>query len=213
MLKILGFNGSPRPRWNTAELVKKVLEGAASKGASTAYFDLGTLDIHPCRSCLVCKKGPGFEGRCHYQDDFPRILEKLKNADGFVVGAPCYMGLPAGLAHAFLERLTFSSYAYRRENSAVFGKPIKAGLVFTFGADEKWAKKSFEPAMDQVTGWFERLFGGCEKVCSYDCQQVADYRDYDIRVCVPEEKYERRRTEFPKDLQAAFEMGCRLATK
>ena len=34
-MKILAFNGSPRKKWNTATLLNKALEGAASKGAAT----------------------------------------------------------------------------------------------------------------------------------------------------------------------------------
>ena len=35
-MNIMAFNGSPRNDWNTATLLNKVLEGAASKGATTA---------------------------------------------------------------------------------------------------------------------------------------------------------------------------------
>ena len=34
-MTIIGINGSPRKKWNTATLLTKALEGAASKGADT----------------------------------------------------------------------------------------------------------------------------------------------------------------------------------
>jgi hypothetical protein len=37
-VNIFAFNGSPRKTWNTATLLKKALEGAASQGAGRKYF-------------------------------------------------------------------------------------------------------------------------------------------------------------------------------
>ncbi|MGC1401531.1 MAG: flavodoxin family protein, partial [Thermodesulfobacteriota bacterium] len=31
-MKVMAFNGSPRKKWNTATLLEKTLEGAASQG-------------------------------------------------------------------------------------------------------------------------------------------------------------------------------------
>jgi multimeric flavodoxin WrbA len=67
MLSILGFNESPRPNWNTAQLVKSTLAGAAAQGANTEYFDLQTLNIKPCQSCLICKKVRTLKGNATSQ--------------------------------------------------------------------------------------------------------------------------------------------------
>jgi hypothetical protein len=40
LMKVIAFNGSPRKKWNTATLLEKALEGAASQGAETEL-------IHP----------------------------------------------------------------------------------------------------------------------------------------------------------------------
>ena len=34
-MKMIAINGSPRKKWNTATLLQKALEGAASRGAET----------------------------------------------------------------------------------------------------------------------------------------------------------------------------------
>jgi multimeric flavodoxin WrbA len=39
-MKAIAFNGSPRKRWNTAQMLEKVLEGAAEAGASTELVHL-----------------------------------------------------------------------------------------------------------------------------------------------------------------------------
>jgi multimeric flavodoxin WrbA len=212
MLTVLGFNGSPRPTWNTAQLVKRALEGAASVGARTEYFDLKTLKIQPCQSCLVCKKGAKYEGKCHVTDDLTPILEKIKKCDGFVVGFPIYLGLPSALSHLFLERVVFSNFVYRQERT-VYGKSIKTGLIVTSGAPEQVVKQAYAPLLNQVTGIVGGVFGKSEWIGSHDTVQVDDYSKYDIRIHVPEEKIRHRNEQFPKDLEAAYDLGKRIASK
>jgi multimeric flavodoxin WrbA len=38
LMKVIAFNGSPRKVWNTATLLKKALEGAASQGTKTGLI-------------------------------------------------------------------------------------------------------------------------------------------------------------------------------
>jgi multimeric flavodoxin WrbA len=48
-MKIMVFNGSPRKKWNTAILLEKTLEGAASQGAETELIHLYDLNFRGCR--------------------------------------------------------------------------------------------------------------------------------------------------------------------
>ena len=50
----MAFNGSPRKDWNTATLLNKALEGAASKGATTELIHLYDLNYKGCISCFAC---------------------------------------------------------------------------------------------------------------------------------------------------------------
>ena len=54
-MKVMAFNGSPRKTWNTATLLQKALEGAASKGAQTKLVHLYDLKYTGCKSCFACK--------------------------------------------------------------------------------------------------------------------------------------------------------------
>jgi len=55
-MEVIAFNGSPRKKWNTATLLEKALEGAASQGAKTEIVHLYNLDFKGCRSCFGCKE-------------------------------------------------------------------------------------------------------------------------------------------------------------
>ena len=72
-MNIMAFNGSPRKDWNTANLLNKALEGAASKGATTELIHLYDLNYKGCISCFACKTKNGKSyGRC------PVVSCKLK---------------------------------------------------------------------------------------------------------------------------------------
>lgn len=55
MMKVLAINGSPRKTWNTATVLTKALEGAASQGAQTELIHLYDLNYKGCISCFACK--------------------------------------------------------------------------------------------------------------------------------------------------------------
>ena len=66
-MKVIAINGSPRKKWNTAILLEKALEGAASQGADTELVHLYDLDFKGCSSCFSCKlKGGKSYGKIIY---------------------------------------------------------------------------------------------------------------------------------------------------
>jgi len=72
---IMDINGSPRKKWNTAILLTKALEGAASQGADTELIHLYDLDFQGCKSCFACKIiDCSHSGRCAAKDDLSPIL-------------------------------------------------------------------------------------------------------------------------------------------
>ena len=73
----MAFNGSPRKKWNTATLLEKALEGAASQGAKTELIHLYDLNYKGCISCFACKtKGGKSYGRCAVKDDLDTSLQE-----------------------------------------------------------------------------------------------------------------------------------------
>lgn len=82
MKKIYAINGSPRKNGNTAQLLQKALEGAASIGAETQLVQLADLNFSGCRSCFACKKLENPAPGCVLNDDLAEILKELLLADG-----------------------------------------------------------------------------------------------------------------------------------
>ena len=68
-MKAIGVNGSPRKKWNTATLLKKALEGAASEGAKTTLVHLYDLNYKGWISCFACKtRGGKSYSKCAVKD-------------------------------------------------------------------------------------------------------------------------------------------------
>ena len=87
----MAFNGSPRKKWNTATLLEKALEGAASQGAETELIHLYDLNYKGCISCFACKTiGGKSYGKCAVRDDLTPIFRKVEKADAIILGSPIY---------------------------------------------------------------------------------------------------------------------------
>jgi multimeric flavodoxin WrbA len=89
MVKIIGLSGSPRKDGNTEILVKEALKAAKKEGAETEFITLAGKEIQPCQACYSCRVEES-KGVCAIEDDLPQIFDKLKKADGIIIGSPVY---------------------------------------------------------------------------------------------------------------------------
>ena len=112
-MNIVVINASPRKRGNTAQLCKKVVEGATDGGADVEYIDLYSHDFKGCMSCFACHLKKNLENPlCYWRDDLKEILKTCLKADAIVLGTPIYYGSISSSAQAFLERLLFAADTY-----------------------------------------------------------------------------------------------------
>ncbi|MFT8315183.1 MAG: flavodoxin family protein [Clostridium sp.] len=213
-MKIISFNGSPRKSWNTATLLEKALEGAASKGAETELINLYDLNYKGCASCFACKKiGSKSYGKCALKDDLSPILDKIEEADGIILGSPIYLGSITGEMKSFLERLIFPYLVYDADYSSLFKKKINTAFIYTMGIDEQRLLNSGYDSHFNINKTFlERIFGNFESLILTDAYQFDDYSKYVSSAFDPEKKAQRRQEQFPIDCEKAFELGVSFAT-
>jgi multimeric flavodoxin WrbA len=102
IMRVLAFNGSPRPKGNTSTIISAILEGAKEGGAETTHVMLDEIDLKGCQGCLSCRKNPG---NCARQDGLRPYLEELKLCDAVVVACPIYMYRIAGQMKLLVDRL------------------------------------------------------------------------------------------------------------
>ncbi len=211
-MKVIAVNGSPRKNWNTATLLQKALDGAASQGAEAEIFHLYELNYKGCVSCFACKtkNGPSY-GRCAVKDDLTAILKKIEKVDAIILGAPIYYGTVTGEMKSFMERLLFPYSTYTDPPGTLFFRKIRTGLIYTLNAPaEAVQERGYDRYFKANEMTLERIFGSSETLCSYDTYQFEDYSKYVAPRFDPLKKAKRRSEVFPKDCENALAMGARL---
>ena len=100
-MKVLGISGSARKGGNTAILIKAMFEEMEKEGIETELIELAGQVIEPCRACWACG---GRENCVHKKDKFVEIFDKMKAADGIIMGSPVYSANVSANMQALLER-------------------------------------------------------------------------------------------------------------
>ncbi|RQW79951.1 MAG: flavodoxin family protein [Methanothrix sp.] len=213
-MNILAINGSPRKDWNTATLLNKALEGAASVGAEAQLIHLYDLDFKGCKSCFACKtRGGKSYGHCAQKDGLTPLLKRIENeADAVILGSPIYLGTITGEMHSFMERLMFPYLTYTNPPATLFPRKISSGFIYTMNISEELMKEMGYLQHTKTNEWILSLiFGRAESLFSNDTYQFDDYSKVVADRFDPVQKAKRKQEVFPKDCEKAFEMGARFA--
>lgn len=102
-MKVVAFNGSPRKEGNTYHALKAVCASLEVNGIETEIVWVGGQDIKNCKACNMCARNR--DEKCVLQgDSVNEWIQKMKEADGILLGAPVHFsGMAAGFK-AFLDR-------------------------------------------------------------------------------------------------------------
>ncbi len=100
-MKVLAINSSARKDGNTAILINTVFEELNQAGIETEMVQLSGTIMEPCKACWACG---GRKNCVHKKDQFQEIFEKIKEADGILLGSPVYTANISANMQAFLER-------------------------------------------------------------------------------------------------------------
>ncbi|MBQ8456829.1 MAG: flavodoxin family protein [Prevotella sp.] len=216
MTKALFINGSPRKNGNTAQLLKRAMDGAYEAGAEVELVNLydRSLNYKGCMSCFACKIKGGKKGICSFKDDLKPILEKAIDADVLVCGSPVYCGYPSANLRAFMERMEFPAVNYSDYSKSVVLKRICSATIYTMNCpnEEIYRQMNYHVLMNTSAQQLG-VFGPTEILCSYDTYQFPNYGRYDAATFSEAHKAEVRNTQFPIDLDKAYELGKRLMKK
>ena len=209
-MKAIAINGSPRKGWNTDRLLKEALRGAESVGAETKLVQLYDLKYTGCRSCFGCKRKGAESCQCVIKDDLTNVIEEIFSADVLFLGSPIYFGDITGQMICFLERLGFPLLSYDDYAKRLFDGKINTAFFFTMNAPETFYKGNMEQSLINRVGILQRLGGTVEVYAACDTYQFHDYSKYHAGVFDEVHKRKVRKEQFPKDMEAAYEIGCRL---
>lgn len=215
-MTFFAVNGSARKDGNTAELLNESLKGIKSviSNAEVETINLYDIPFNGCKSCFACKKINGRHyGKCVYKDDFKPILEKVVYADGIILGSPVYFGDVSGNMRSFLERFIFPFFVYDKQGTSLAPKRMPLGCIYTMNVTKEAAcEMEYEHFFSKNEAVLENIFSKPLNLYSYDTYQF-DYSKYKMEIFTEKHKAQVRREQFPKDLEAAFNMGVEIANK
>ncbi len=134
-MKVVGFNGSPRPKGNTSILIKTIFGELESRGIECEMVQIGGKLIHGCTACGACKKNQ--DKRCSVTDDMINgCIEKILEADGIIIGSPTYFAGMTSETKAFIDRVGYvaraNNYMYRRKIGIAVTAVRRAGAINVF---------------------------------------------------------------------------------
>lgn len=107
-MKVVGFNGSAREKGNTAGSMNTVFAELEKAGIETEMILVGKEKIQGCIACHGCVKNQ--DEACSIKDDpVNEWIQKIKGADGLLLGSPVHFAGVAGTMKSFLDRAFFVS--------------------------------------------------------------------------------------------------------
>ena len=105
-MKVLLINGSPKQDGCTYTALKEVAFALEAGGVETEFFHIGKGPQRGCIGCMKCREIK----KCIFDDDLcNELAQRIKDADGVVVGSPVYFSGPNGALCALLDRVFYSN--------------------------------------------------------------------------------------------------------
>ncbi len=134
-MKVVAFNGSTRAKGNTAVLLNLVLGELNNEGIETELVSLAGKTFPGCRACYKCFETK--DGHCTVSGDMVNeCIDKMRAADGILLGSPTYFSDVTAGMKALIERAGMTARAnpeiLRRKVGAVVVAVRRAGAMHAF---------------------------------------------------------------------------------
>ena len=111
MIKILAINGSYRENGFTDQTVETFAQHLAAAGAEIELIFLRRYPIEFCLNCRACTQQPGAApGECLHHDGMRELINKIEQADCYILASPTNMGSVTAIFKRFMERLVVYAY-------------------------------------------------------------------------------------------------------
>jgi len=102
-MKVVAINGSPKEHGNTFTAIRAVCEQLEAENIACEIVHIGNKSIRGCIACGQC--GKNRNGKCVLPgDEVNDCVQKIKEADGLILGSPVYFSAIAGTLKCFLDR-------------------------------------------------------------------------------------------------------------
>lgn len=103
-MKVIGISGSARKEGNTAYLINTIFDELNKEGIQTELIQFSGKIVEPCKACWACAGKTNCVHGFRNNSIFGEVFEKIKEADGIILGSPVYCANVSANMQAFLER-------------------------------------------------------------------------------------------------------------
>lgn len=122
-MKIVAFNGSPNKEGNTYHAIRIVTGELEREGIETEIIHVGNKLIRGCLACGQC--GKNRDEKCVTKDEVNEWIQKMKAADGVILGSPVHYSSIGATMKAFLDR----AFYVAGNNGGLFRHKVGAAVV------------------------------------------------------------------------------------
>lgn len=139
--KVVIISSSPRRNGNSEMLCHQFYKGAVEAGHDVEKLNLNDYTIYPCIACDYCRK---HENKCFREDDANMIVQKMIDADVWVLSTPVYFYSVSAQMKLLIDRFYAREYEIRESQHRK-----QAYFIVTSGA----------PSLEYDVGTIESLRG------------------------------------------------------
>lgn len=122
-MKVILLNASPRKGSNTKQILEECAKSIEEEGVEAEIINLRGENILSCIACNSCAN----TGHCVLNDCLNEVIDKIKDAEGFIPAAPVYFGTARGDIMSALQRIGKVSRGNNKFLSWMVGGPITVG--------------------------------------------------------------------------------------
>jgi multimeric flavodoxin WrbA len=121
-MKVVAFNGSPKKEGNTYHAIKMVADELEKEGIEVEIIHVGNKTVKGCLACGACMRNRN-EKCITDNDEVNEWIQKMKEADGILLGSPVHYSAIAGTMKSFLDR------AFYVANTGLLKNKVGASVV------------------------------------------------------------------------------------
>ncbi len=123
-MKVIAINGSPRANGNTALALREMAAELEKSGVHTEIIHIGGQLIRGCQACGAC--GRNKNEQCIVSGDaVNETIQRIKAADGVILGSPVHYANIGETMKSFCDRLFYVAAS----NGGLFAGKVGAAVV------------------------------------------------------------------------------------
>lgn len=173
-MKVLMINGSAKKEGCTFTALTEIAETLKQEGIESEIIQTGGTPVRDCIGCGKCREQGG---KCVFNDDIVNeIIEKAKDADGFIFGTPVYYAHPSGRILSILDRVFYAGGSqFAHKPAAAIASARRAGTTASVDVLNKYFTINQMPVVSST--YWNMVHGNCPDDVKKDLEGLQTMRN------------------------------------